>query len=88
MAKVPADIIAAFNSTTQTLIEDLRPKLADLWFSMEGMGRQEQRKPEIDGGRFHQRRSFSLSRRQLGLSSRLGGLNQTNLCRPSDGPNE
>mmetsp|Transcript_21405 Transcript_21405/g.44963 ORF Transcript_21405/g.44963 Transcript_21405/m.44963 type:complete len:92 (+) Transcript_21405:397-672(+) len=31
LAKVPADVIASFNSTTKTLHESLRPKLAELW---------------------------------------------------------
>jgi hypothetical protein len=29
--KVPAETIAAFNKSTQTIHENLRPKLADIW---------------------------------------------------------
>ncbi len=31
LAKVPADVIASFNSTTKTMHESIRPKLAVLW---------------------------------------------------------
>ena len=31
MAKVPADVIASFNTTTKTMHEAIRPKLAELW---------------------------------------------------------
>ena len=31
MAKVPAEVIASFNSTTKTMHKSIRPKLAVLW---------------------------------------------------------
>ncbi len=31
LAKVPADVIASFNSTTKTMHESIRPTLAVLW---------------------------------------------------------
>ena len=31
LAKVPADVIAAFNSTTKAMHESIRPKLAEQW---------------------------------------------------------
>ena len=31
LAKVPADVIASFNSTTKTVHETIRPKLAEQW---------------------------------------------------------
>ncbi len=31
LAKVPADVLASFNNTTETMHESIRPKLVVLW---------------------------------------------------------